>query len=82
MKTAICTYIRQKRIQNRLSSKLLEDIDDIFVHSTGRRELISHLIASSREELIENVEQKGSLGYEIPVFLVFMKDVRKNSKII
>lgn len=65
-----------------MSRKLLEDIDGVFVHNTGRRELISHLIASGREEFIKNVEQKGSLGYEIPVFPVFMKDVRKNSKII
>ena len=57
---AICTYIRQKKIQNRLSSKLLEGVGDVFIQNTARRELTSHLMASSREELVENIERKGS----------------------
>lgn len=76
---AICTYIRQKKIQNRLSSKLLEGVGDVFIQNTARRELTFHVIASSREELVENLERKGS--HEITVFLIFMKGVRKNSKI-
>lgn len=54
--SAICTYIRQKKIQNRLSSKRLEGVGDVFIQNTARSELTFHLIASSREELVENVE--------------------------
>lgn len=77
---AICTCIRQKKIQNRLSSRLLEGFGDVFIQNTARSKLILHLIASSRQELVENRERKGRSDYEETAFFVFMKEVRKNSK--
>lgn len=62
METSPSAHIlgKKKQIQNRLSSKLLEGVGDMFILNTARRDLTFHLIASSKEELVENVERKGS----------------------